>query len=94
MSDDRAPALDARWEGHIPRTLRYPVISTQGDYRKFLTLLSERVNQLFLYNEANIADLSHFVSRLATESLLHYQQEPAPGVLTENTKVFFTEDAR
>lgn len=88
MPDDRAPALDARWEGHIPWTLRYPVISTQGDYRKFLTLLSERVNQLFLYNETNIANLSHFVSRLATESLQQYQQESAPAFSLRIQKYF------
>jgi len=91
MADDRAPSLDARWEGRIPWTLRYPVISTKGDYRKFLTMLSERVNQLFLYNELNIANLSHFGSRLATESLLRYKHEAEPAFSLRMKKYFSPE---
>jgi hypothetical protein len=73
MSSVRAPAHDDRWGDHVPWSLRYTVILTKGDYRNFLQMLSQRLYQLFRYNEPNLPSLDHFGSRLETESLLLYK---------------------
>lgn len=73
MSNERAPSHDHRWGDHVPWSLRYPAIVTKGDFRRFFSMLRERLYQLFLYNEPNISNVSHFGSRLASESLMRYR---------------------
>lgn len=67
--DHRAPSHDERWGDNVPWSLRYPAVSKKGDYRKFFSLLSVRLQNLLQFNEAGIANLQHFGARIESESL-------------------------
>lgn len=73
VPNDRAPSHDERWGNHVPWSLRYSILSTKGDHRKFLTLLGDRLGHFFLFNDANIPNMGLFSARLASESLGRYQ---------------------
>lgn len=64
----RAPAHDDRWGDNVPWSLRYNVLVDKGNFEGFMRLLAIRLHRLLEHNEANIPNISHFLSRLISES--------------------------
>ncbi|MEP6934904.1 MAG: hypothetical protein ABI988_13350 [Nitrospirota bacterium] len=69
---DRAPSHDERWGDHVPWSLRYSVLSGKGDYRKFFSLLCDRLFNLFHFYEAGPINPEHFAARIASVSLSRF----------------------
>lgn len=76
----RSSFNDPRWGDHIPWSLSYSVIAQEGDFRRFFSLLSIRLHDLFQYNEAGIASIPHFGSRLTSESLHQFTYDGNHGL--------------
>jgi hypothetical protein len=88
LPNDRAPSHDERWGDHVPWSLRYSVLSQKGDFKKFMTMLANRLHQLINYNEANLPNMSHFLARLVSESFGRFHAKR--GTFAEMVFVYFS----
>lgn len=64
---------DKRWGGYIPWFLRHKDFTGSGNFLLFFERLSNRVFQLFQYNEVGIPNLMHFGSLLESKSLQRFR---------------------
>jgi hypothetical protein len=90
MSNDRAPAHDDRWENHIPWSLRYQVVLEKGNWKKFFSLLSDRLSSLIEHHEAGITSHSHFLERLSAESLGRFVAQNSTYTPDLQIRLFFS----
>lgn len=60
---------DSRWGGRIPWYLRSSSPAAVGDFDKWLRLLGQRLERLFLFNEAGVLNPAHFGACLESETL-------------------------
>lgn len=87
-----ADVEDPRWHGRVPWNLRHPSVRLSGDLRLWLSLVAERIESFFTYNEPGITNLGHFAARLKTETF----GEPdlnSTHMLGDQLKAFFDLDS-
>lgn len=70
-----ASETDPRWDDRVPWPLRYPGASISGDVDGWLTLVAQRLEQYFLFNEAHYDNMPYFGTRLASETLGNFQYD-------------------
>lgn len=66
---DSGPSLDSRWSNRVPWYLRFSAVPTIGDFDTWFRLVGQRLERLFLFNEANLLNPFHFGASLESETL-------------------------
>lgn len=85
---------DARWGDRVPWYLRHAGIAVSGNVDSWLELVGQRIERLFLFNEAGIHNEAHFGSSLETETLRHFQFSWGTPLGTQIKRYFLPAEVR
>lgn len=79
---------DIRWGGYIPWFFRIGEVAATGSFLLFFERLSQRLDRLFIYNEAGIQNLQHFGDLLETESFQRFRHDRTKHLASQISTYF------
>ena len=85
---------DTRWGDRVPWYLRYGTVTLSGKVDLWLELVGQRLERLFLFNEAGVLNEPHFGSSLETETFRRFQFTWGMPLGSQLKKYFLPDEVR